>query len=88
MMSLAINPELVSAVVLATGRYQVRPGTFDLDSYEYVAPHSNPDRDGMVLHGGGNSGVCATGFDFIVEPDGHRMLGPLTAILAVEIQEW
>ena len=86
-MSLAIDPNLVTAVLLASGRYEVQPGTFELDSYEFVEPHSNPDRNGHILHGGGNSGVCATGFDFLVSPNGPRMAGPLTAILAVEITE-
>lgn len=82
-MTLAINPDVVTAVILSTGRYECEPGSFDLDSYEFVIPSKNPDRDGFVLHGGGKSGVCATGFSFHV-PDGPRMYGPLTAVLAVE----
>lgn len=83
-MSLMINPDMVTAVHLATGRFEVESGSFDLDSYEYVQPHTNPDRDGLVLHGGGNSGVCATGFAFRLPGGVVTMCGPLTAILAVE----
>jgi hypothetical protein len=37
--------------------------------------------DPTVLHGGGNSGVCAVGFSF--KEDVSLVSGPLTAILAV-----
>ncbi|MGV8967202.1 MAG: hypothetical protein ACOH2F_13075 [Cellulomonas sp.] len=93
-MSLHINPDEVAGVLLADHWHQVLPGTFDLDSYEYVT------EDGDILHGGGNSGVCSTGFSFVEVhratgddesyegPSFHsRIYGPLTAIIAVR-EKW
>lgn len=42
-------------------------------------------RDPMIVHGGGESGVCASGFVFETE-DGTQMAGPLTAVLAVRFR--
>lgn len=86
-MSLAINPDNVVAVLLADGLgwHEVAGDSFDLDSYEFIEPHPNPDRDGLVLHGGGQSGVCATGFAFM-DTGGDWLCGPLTAVLAVRCQ--
>lgn len=84
-MSLMINPGTITGVHLATGRFEIEEGSFTLDSYEYVVPDSNPDREDLVLHGGGNSGVCATGFTFrTIDRPPVQMWGPLIAILAVE----
>ena len=38
----------------------------------------------QTLHGGGQSGVCATGFAFQSDEENMVIAGPLTAILAVE----
>lgn len=84
-MSLMIDPSTVIAIHLATGRFEV--DSFELDSYEYVQPHPNPDKDGFVLHGGGHSGVCATGFAVTLPGSHVVMCGPLTAILAVETKD-
>jgi hypothetical protein len=82
-MSLQINPGHVTAVLLADGWHHDVKG-FDLDAYEYVQPHPNPDRDGFILLGGGREPlVPATGFLF-TEPDGTRLYGPLTSILAIK----
>jgi hypothetical protein len=96
-MSLAIDPGMVKAVLLADGWHEVDDLDFELDSYEFVEPHPDPNRNGLVLHGGGNSGVCATGFRFqevVYDPgeDGEvrylcKIAGPLTAILAVRTYE-
>jgi hypothetical protein len=95
-MSLGIDVDKVVRVLLADGWHDVHDNSFTLDSYEYLwwEGGSGPraDRDPMILHGGGRSGVCATGFAFttLTTPDGaarrvkRRMSGPLTAILAVE----
>lgn len=86
-MSLAIDTEDIEAVLLIDGWHRVKPGTFDLDAYEFVEQRGS--REPQLLHGGGKSGVCATGFDFIEieQVDGHdiesSVCGPLTAILAV-----
>lgn len=96
-MSLSIDVDTVTAVLLADGWHTVVNGSFDLDAYEYLwsgidgvkvadlrkyPNERGGDRDPILLHGGGNSGVCATGFSFTAE-DGDRVSGPLTAILAV-----
>lgn len=78
-MSLYIDVDKVTEVLLADGWHAVEDGSFDLDSYEYH--HGD-----HMLHGGGNYGVCATGFTFR-NADGHSMFGPLTAILAVKTDE-
>lgn len=77
-MSIAIDTDRVSGVLLADGWHQVEGTSFDLDSYEFVWGE-------RLIHGGGNSGVCATGFTFY--EDGLRISGPLTALLAVRENE-
>ena len=89
-MSLAIDVDAVTAVLLADGWHEVADDSFSLDAYEFIwsgkggvrAADMNGDRDPMVLHGGGGSGVCATGYEFI-DDGGEVIAGPLTAILAV-----
>lgn len=76
-MSLAINTNDVAAVLLADGWHVVLDHSFDLDAYEFVW-------EDQVVHPGGNSDVCATGFTF--QTVGRRMFGPLTAILAVSYE--
>jgi hypothetical protein len=86
-MSLAIDVDRVSAVLLADGWHEVAAGSFTLDSYEYVWWPSEQARargDFDLLHGGGRSGVCATGFQLTSGDD--LIAGPLTAILAVRIR--
>ena len=83
-MSLWIAHDEIREVLLADGWHSVKTGTFYLDSYEFT---DNPSDYGgtSCTHGGGQSGVCATGFSFvtvIAERD-LQMFGPLTAILAV-----
>jgi hypothetical protein len=92
-MSLAINIDAVSAVLLADGWHQVADASFLVDSYEYIDPAYANDERGLV-HGGGQSGVCASGFGFYEDLDENagnayrgdlvRVAGPLTAILAVQ----
>ncbi|HVC04931.1 MAG TPA: hypothetical protein VND88_09670 [Candidatus Acidoferrales bacterium] len=97
-MSLGLDVDLVTHVLLADGWHTVLERSFTLDSYEFfwsgtpgktVADAQRDDdargrgyRDPMVLHSGGNSGVCATGFSFKEEGSGW-ISGPLTAILGV-----
>lgn len=88
-MSLAINPDEVVAVLLVDGWHRVEDDSFTLDAYEFIEPHPNPDRDGLMLHGGGQYGVCANGFCFrevIGRGEDREVVltqGPLTAVLAV-----
>lgn len=77
-MSLAIDVDKIHSVLLADGWHGVRDDSFSLDSYEYVWGGQND----MLMHAGGNSGVCATGFQF-TDDTGMLISGPLTAVLAV-----
>jgi hypothetical protein len=78
--SLYINTNKVTAVLLADGWHDVVPNTFDLDSYEM---HDGAEY--LLLGGGQADGVCQIGFGFIEEeePD-TTVYGPLTSILAVK----
>ncbi len=91
-MSLAIDVDKVTRVLLADGWHEVIGESFSLDAYEYVW-HSSGTNETDLVHGGGHSGVCATGFCFRTTDhtgtSGTRterrfVAGPLTAILAVE----
>lgn len=89
-MSLAIDPGSVVAILLADGWHPVKRGTFDLDAYEFIQPGSTGNDD-FIMHGGGQSGVCAVGFtvteveytDGAIQSDRGQLSGPLTSILAV-----
>jgi hypothetical protein len=74
-MSLAIDPESVSAVLMADGWHEIERGTFRLDAYEYL-------QDGLGSLDFGSAGFC-----FDTERGGmmagSRVAGPLTSILAV-----
>lgn len=74
-MSLFIDTNTIRAVLLGDQWHDVKGGTFDVDSYEF-------QQDETLVHGGGRSDVCATGFTFLTD-SGARMWGPLTAIQAV-----
>ncbi|RSM73470.1 hypothetical protein DMH04_41400 [Kibdelosporangium aridum] len=74
-MSLAIDVDEITAVLLADGWHTVANKSFTLDSYEFVWRDS-------TMHGGGQSGVCSAGFEF-TDDSGAMLSGPLTAVLAV-----
>lgn len=74
-MSLSIDTDAVTSVLLADGWHNVADQSFDLDSYEYVWGE-------RIVHGGGNYGICATGFTFTTNA-GITLSGPLTSLLAV-----
>ena len=74
-MSLRIDVDKISAVLLADGWHEVVDQSFALDAYEYV---HNED----TIHKGGGGNVTSTGFCF-KDDTGSSMCGPLTAILAV-----
>lgn len=80
-MSLAIDVDKVIAVLLIDGWHEVKNKSFALDSYEYIWYPEGAD-ESQLVHGGGQSDVCATGFEF-QDGVGTLMSGPLTAILAV-----
>ncbi|MFJ8935372.1 hypothetical protein ACIRL0_06585 [Streptomyces sp. NPDC102365] len=78
-MSLYIDVDRVTQVLLADKWLPVADGSFNLDSYEF---HYQDN----LLHGGGNSGVSSTGFVF-KSTDGDYVAGPLTAIKAVRYKQ-
>jgi len=81
-MSLAIKANEVARVLLSDGWHDVVDGSFNLDSYEFL------DEDGGLLHGGGDYGVCASGFGFMEKGrDGRYLHGPLTSIQAIALEE-
>jgi len=99
-MSLAINIDKVSRVLLSDGWHDVLDESFTLDAYEYLwfPNEDTTSRDVEIVHGGGQSGVCSKGFTFksirvsdsiVGHPDDRPiwMHGPLTAIQAVETRE-
>jgi len=99
-MSLAIDVEKVATILLSDGWHVLVKKSFCLDSYEFLSyPDGYDHKKGwhqkdkfggemepMVLHGGGNSGVCATGFsciEYTKEGRKQELFGPLSSILAV-----
>jgi hypothetical protein len=80
-MSLGINTDDVSAVLLADGWHRVQHHSFSIDSYEFM--EENNGREEVVLKGG-QSGICPAGFIFHTT-DGY-CAGPLTSILAIKYQ--
>ena len=84
-MSLAIDIDEVVKVNIDgiwydVGQYDDGVSSFFLDSYEFI---SNPGFDQNIEHGGGQGGICATGFSFIDADTTLRVSGPLTSITAV-----
>lgn len=75
-MSLAINTDMVTDVLLADGWHKVARGSFDLDSYEFM-------EGDVLVHGGGQSGVCAKGATWREAGRSTVISCPLTAVLAV-----
>lgn len=78
-MSLAIDINKVTHVLLADGWHKVRDNSFLLDSYEFI---SGKPSNFNIEHGGGDSDICAVGFYFL--SDRCEIFGPLTSILAVK----
>lgn len=80
-MSLAIDVDLVDAVLLADGWHPVNKASFTLDAYEY--------REGSInlLGGGQCAQITSVGFTFLERLDSGsiaRVFGPLTSVLAVQ----
>ena len=96
-MSLAINIDKVRRVLLADGWHTVKDDSFAMDAYEFLW-YPNEDTtimDAQIVHGGGQSGICATGFTFKEISARDRayvdseiwISGPVTAIQAVETRK-
>ena len=101
-MSLAIDVEKVKAVLLSDGWHEIMPKSFSIDSYEFLEyPDGYDHKKGgwhqrdkfnetmtpFILHGGGNNGVCASGFWFREKVSREVVFGPLTSILAVKYEK-
>lgn len=81
-MSLAIDVDDVTEVLLSSGWYTVTDDSFFIDSYEFVWGDE-------LAHGGGASGVCSSGFRFHARDEAGRiriLSGPLSSILAVSTE--
>lgn len=78
-MSLAIDVDRVTTVLLADGWHKVEFNSFGLDAYEFIRAHEGKADD--VLHGGGQGGVCSMGATW--QEKSASFFCPLTAILAV-----
>ena len=80
-MSLAIEVDDVVKVNISgkwydLSHYNDGRSSFALDSYEFICQSE-------LLHGGGEGGICATGFTFIDADTNLKISGPLTSITAV-----
>jgi hypothetical protein len=85
--SLAIDVDDVTAVLLADGWHEVADASFELDAYEFVWASGGAREDALLMHGGGASDICATGFTFREEGAATEMIaGPLSAVLAVRYE--
>lgn len=78
-MSLSIDVDKVTDVLLADGWHRVRDKSFGLDSYEYLWGER------VQLGGGQVEGVPSTGATW-KEPDGAIVYCPITAVLAVKMR--
>jgi hypothetical protein len=98
-MSLSINVNKVTAVLLAGGWHEVADESFKLGSHEFLWSSEGQQQDGkpQLVHRAGANGICATGFQFadrIVERESGpickyllQISGQLTAVLAVRTVE-
>ncbi len=85
-MSLAINQDAVDRVLLADGWHPVAPGTaLSMDAYEYKW-HADPaDHEWSTFSH--EPLIPCTGFEFTDAITGRVICGPVTSILAVELDE-
>ncbi len=84
-MSLAIEVDDVVKVNISgkwydVNRYKDGRSSFALDAYEFL-------NGSLLLHGGGEGGICATGFTFFDADTNLKISGPLTSITAVMYNE-
>ena len=102
-MSIAINVDRVAKVLIANKWYKVAPmgnskkgrsdtahkpkSSFDIDAYEFIWPHPDPERMPRYLGSLGDKGSTCTGytFDFFDKESKRnvRMSGPITEIQAI-----
>jgi hypothetical protein len=77
-MSLSIDIQKVSAVLLADGWHAILPGSLDLDGYDFVRQND------VVLTGATTQGLPAIGARW-KEAGDLIVVCPVTAILAVKL---
>ena len=82
-MSLAIDVDSVTHVLLADGWHVVSDESFGLDSYEFMWRKGMGDTP--MLGGGQEDLIPATGFSFTEK--GAAICGPLTSVLAVRLAD-
>lgn len=79
-MSLAIDTAFVTAVLIGGHWFDVEPGSFDLDAYEFLHRwHHEKDGHKWMNHGPGGPG-----FTFIGGRNGVVFMGPISSIQAVQ----
>jgi len=82
-MSLAIDCDYIKAVLVADEWYEIVPGSFDIDSYEFRdGGVSDESRRKLLLGGGNESMIPSRGFVF-TKGGGQTFYGPLTSIQMV-----
>jgi hypothetical protein len=84
-MSLAIEVDYVTGVLLRDGWHEVLENSFTIDAYEYVHSEAGStlfERE-LLVKGGKVKGVSATGAAW-TEPGGSCVACPFPAILAVK----
>jgi hypothetical protein len=83
-MSLAIDVDKVTHVLLADGWHAVKDASFSIDSYEFLWREGMGEWGEPLLGGGQEDLIPARGFSFI---EGKATLcGPLTSVLAVKTE--
>ncbi len=81
-MSLALDIDRITAVLLADGWHAVADYSFTIDAYEYL--WGAADREPVLL-GGQDRHITASGFQF--RSTGNDLIsGPLTSVLAVRTE--
>ena len=83
-MSLAIDVDTVTAVLLADGWHDVIDDSFDVDAYEFEENNLLEGEDPRLLHGGEHSEISDSGF--VCRTSQGMICGPLTSLLAVKVR--
>ena len=76
-MSLDIDVAKVRAVLLPNGWMDVKPGSFEIDTFRFHGER-------MAVESGGPDEAASTGFRFR-DANGNLVCGPMTSIMALRI---